>query len=222
MDVPAGVTSLTYDGNGNMINDSNWLYLYNEDNRLKTVTTQAGVLKEQYLYDHVGNRRVKLSVISDSLNKTTYYLGEDWLREEYTNGTIEDTLFVHANNELLARMDSAGARFFYHPDHLGSTVVVSRQDGSLEERISYKPFGEPRQVSDEVYQFTSQEYSTELGIYDYGDDEVSGFFDDCKGSIKRPVGEIDLEGGDDLCRQQTRKEGRSRIKGAKTQKTQTT
>ncbi|MBD3389214.1 MAG: hypothetical protein GF416_08975 [Candidatus Altiarchaeales archaeon] len=58
--------------------------------------------------------------------------------------------------------------YYYHPDHLGSTVVVSDSDGNLEERISYQPYGLPRQDSEELYQFTSQEWQSDLGFYDYG------------------------------------------------------
>ena len=45
--------------------------------------------------------------------------------------------------------------------------MISDSAGELEERISYRPYGQPRQSSEELYQFTSQEYSSELGIYDY-------------------------------------------------------
>jgi len=161
-------TTYLYDQNGNMVNDSRYVYEYNDDSRLVRVKDQIGGLKEEYTYDSGGSRKVKLTVLSGSLNKTTLYFGQDWLREEYTNGTTQDTLYVYANNEMLARKDAAGNKFYYHPDHLGSTVVVTKQDGSLEERIQYEPYGLPRQPSDELYQFTNQEWSGELGIYDYG------------------------------------------------------
>ncbi|MBD3389212.1 MAG: hypothetical protein GF416_08965 [Candidatus Altiarchaeales archaeon] len=65
-------------------------------------------------------------------------------------------------------LGGSGEIYYYHPDHLGSTVVVSDSDGNLEERISYQPFGLPRQSSEELYQFTSQEWEGDLGFYDYG------------------------------------------------------
>ncbi len=157
-----------YDANGNMLNDSQWLYTYNEDNRLVTVTDHVGGLKESYVYYHGGSRKVKVTVLNASLNKTTYYLTQSWIRDEYTNGTAENTHYIHANNELLARKDASGDVTYYHPDHLGSTTVTTNSSGELVERIMYLPYGSPRQTSEELFQFTSQEYSGELGIYDYG------------------------------------------------------
>ena len=47
---------------------------------------------------------------------------------------------------------------YYHPDHIGSTTVTTNSSGELVERIMYLPYGSPRQTSEELYQFTSQEY----------------------------------------------------------------
>ncbi len=107
-----------------MLNDTIWLYTYNEDNRIVTVTDQTESLKENYVYDHGGSRKVRLTVINESLNKTTYYLSQSWIRDEYTNGTSEDTHYIHANNELFARVDGSGDTTVYDPDHLGSTSVT--------------------------------------------------------------------------------------------------
>jgi len=160
-------TQYLYDLNGNMVNDSRYVYEYNEDSRLKRVLNQSGALKEEYVYDHGGSRKVKLTVLSASLNKTTLYMARDWLVEEYTNGTVENILYIYVNEEMLTRLQG-GSKYYYHPDHLGSTVVVTKQDGSLQERIQYEPYGLPRETSKELYQFTNQEWSGDLGIYDYG------------------------------------------------------
>jgi hypothetical protein len=52
---------------------------------------------------------------------------------------------------MLAQKDSYGKKTYYHPDHLGSTTVISKQDGTLDERISYLPYGKPRLTSVELY-----------------------------------------------------------------------
>jgi RHS repeat-associated protein len=160
-------TYYVYDANGNMVNDSQHVFEYNDDNRMSRVLDQSGNLVESYQYDQDGNRKVKLTVIKPELNKTTYYLSKAWIREEYSNGTAADTLYVYANNELLARKDASGNKHYYHPDHLGSTTVVTKQDGSLDDRIAYEPWGTPRQQSREMFQFTNQEWEPELGFYDY-------------------------------------------------------
>ena len=38
--------------------------------------------------------------------------------------------------------DSAPALYFYHPDHLGSTAMVTNEDGHITQNMVYIPFGE--------------------------------------------------------------------------------
>ena len=67
---------------------------------------------------------------------------------------------------------------WYHPDHLGSTSVVTDPDGEAYERIEYTPFGEmwlehqhdanTRGEGYIPYRFTSKEWDEETGLYYYG------------------------------------------------------
>jgi RHS repeat-associated protein len=96
-----------------------------------------------------------------------FYFIREWVRVVFSNGSGGDSLFVYGNSELLARKDGSGNKYYYHPDHLGSTTVITKQDGSLDERISYLPYGLPRQTSQELYQYTGQEWESDFGFYDY-------------------------------------------------------
>jgi RHS repeat-associated protein len=73
---------------------------------------------------------------------------------------------------------SAGVAY-YHPDHLGSTSVVSDQDTRIVELLSYTPFGEslippnPPLIKGGVggfspYQYTGQELDRDSDLYYYG------------------------------------------------------
>ena len=42
----------------------------------------------------------------------------------------------------LAATDTAPALYFYHPDHLGSTAMVTNLDGHITQNVVYIPFGE--------------------------------------------------------------------------------
>jgi RHS repeat-associated protein len=70
---------------------------------------------------------------------------------------------------------------FYHGDHLGSSTVVTDEQGEAVEAIQYTPFGESffpspnplpfgERATGEgtIYQFTSQELNPESDLYDYG------------------------------------------------------
>ena len=71
-----------------------------------------------------------------------------------------------------------GTTYWYHPDHLGSTSVVTDPDGEAYERIEYTPFGEmwlehqhdanTRGEGYIPYRFTSKEWDEETGLYYYG------------------------------------------------------
>ena len=48
-------------------------------------------------------------------------------------------------NTLGAREDDEGTakkKFFYHPDHLGSTDLVTDENGNVVEETTYKPYGD--------------------------------------------------------------------------------
>lgn len=74
---------------------------------------------------------------------------------------------------------------YFHPDHLGSTALVTDENGNVIERVAYKPFGEVhrREVRDpntgqlivgdmsssvSPYGFTGQRHDASTGLYFYG------------------------------------------------------
>ncbi|MBI3291683.1 MAG: RHS domain-containing protein [Elusimicrobia bacterium] len=60
--------------------------------------------------------------------------------------------------------------YYYHSDHLGSTNVVTDENGQVVQRIEYKPFGEPYlTVGQEVspHKFTGKRLDDSTGLYFY-------------------------------------------------------
>ena len=69
--------------------------------------------------------------------------------------------------------DSAPALYFYHPDHLGSTAMVTDLDGRITQNVVYIPYGEvfveERNGSwASPYLFNAKELDEETGLYYYG------------------------------------------------------
>jgi RHS repeat-associated protein len=68
---------------------------------------------------------------------------------------------------------------YFHPDHLGSSSVMTDQNGALVEETTYYPFGlvrnayQPRDVS-EPYQFTQKERDPESGLHYFGARYLTG------------------------------------------------
>ncbi|HWE16203.1 MAG TPA: RHS repeat-associated core domain-containing protein [Hyphomicrobiaceae bacterium] len=62
--------------------------------------------------------------------------------------------------------------WYYHPDHLGSTSMVTNEKGQLAEHTHYFPFGEiwvqERPSTPVPYLFSSKEFDSETGLYDFG------------------------------------------------------
>lgn len=65
--------------------------------------------------------------------------------------------------------------FFYHKDHLGSTLCITDRNGQIVERAEYIPYGEvfvDNIASDAEYEtpykFTGKEYDDETGLYYFG------------------------------------------------------
>ena len=63
--------------------------------------------------------------------------------------------------------------FFYHPDHLGSTSLVTNFDGEVTQHVAYIPYGEVfieerNGVWNTPYLFNAKELDEETGLYYYG------------------------------------------------------
>lgn len=59
---------------------------------------------------------------------------------------------------------------YYHPDALGSTNVVTDEQGRVVERTEYSPYGQTTQQSGSetvAHQFTGQRYDSETGLYHF-------------------------------------------------------
>ena len=63
--------------------------------------------------------------------------------------------------------------YFYHPDHLGSTSLVTNSYGEISQNISYIPYGEifVEETAggwQSPYYFNAKEFDEETGLYYYG------------------------------------------------------
>jgi hypothetical protein len=59
------------------------------------------------------------------------------LYEIAPNGTTTKSVF--AGSLRVAARDATGAKRFYHPDHLGSSSVITNGNGTLVELAEYTP-----------------------------------------------------------------------------------
>ena len=154
--------SLSYDKNGNLAEDNDFVYSYNSFNQLSLIKDKNGKTVAEFFYDESGQRIKKVSY--DGEIKITYYL-DDLVRETDKEGNnSKDTVYYYHDGQLIASEDSSG-KFFYHPNNLGSTDVITDSQGNLVEKTSYLPFGAVIEGGNESrYLFTGQEADKETEL----------------------------------------------------------
>ncbi|HXY78889.1 MAG TPA: RHS repeat-associated core domain-containing protein [Candidatus Acidoferrales bacterium] len=152
-----------------MINNNGTGYTYDAENRL--VSTEGAT----YSYDGDGNRVEKRGSTT-----TLYWYGAtgDVLTEtNASGGTVNDYVFF--NGKRVARQDSAGALHYYFSDHLGSTTLITDQNGDMSpnppnpqaESVYYPYGGEIAIIPDTTnnhYKFTGKERDSESGLDNFG------------------------------------------------------
>ena len=126
-------TNFTYDGDGNMLSDGEYVYVYDAQNMLSMVKS-GGSTVEQYWYDSTGNRVKKTQYLPTGGNKTTYYPSPAYETSVDETGVVRNTRYVFANGERLVEVADNGSKTYYLNDHLGSSSVTVDQNGQLIER----------------------------------------------------------------------------------------
>jgi RHS repeat-associated protein len=149
--------------------------------------------------------------------RNVYRYDAEGRRVRKSDGTASWTIFVYGAGGQLAAEDStqapaAGLQCLTQ-DHLGSTRVITRADGTVAERRDYEPFGadilvpggSPRQgiggypgVGDVTLKFTGKERDQETGLDYFG----ARYFSGAQGRFTSPdefnaVDELDGEAFDD-------------------------
>jgi RHS repeat-associated protein len=146
-------TTFAYDNNGNVtqktVDGTTTTYVYDYANRL----TALGVLgaTTTYAYDAFGQRVLQTGTT------TTYLYPFKWYSVASSTGTgakfATTTDYVFNGDSLVATVDQQTASGnatgtaktrYVHPDHLGSTNVVTDENDNVVQTLDYYPFGSTR------------------------------------------------------------------------------
>lgn len=163
----------SYDANGNTtlkVNDRDWSYSWDYENRLTTVVPDGGRWSDsvRYNYDALGRRVSRVLFSRDgSQNPLKFtYDGEDVLLDEIDTTTTKYLNGAGIDNKL--RQTTNGQSSYYLSDHLGSTTALSDSAGAISNQNSYDSFGnQTNQSFPSRYQFTGREYDSLSGLYYY-------------------------------------------------------
>lgn len=81
-----------------------------------------------------------------------------------------ERIYVYLNNKRVA-MEEDGQKYFYYPDHLGSTSTTTDASGREVKYLEYYPYGSTKVEtgSKEITKkFTGKELDSSTGLYNYG------------------------------------------------------
>jgi RHS repeat-associated protein len=182
--------TFTYDSNGNMTSGGATTYGWDYRNRLTSILASSSPATT-FGYDHNNDR-----VWKASNNATTTYVGKYFsitsrqlASTTYATSTsyiwAGDTMVAYVEQDLINGTATGTARTFYvHPDHLGSTNVVTDSVGTMVQVLDYYPFGDERIDQeygsvDEKRKFVGMERDDGTGL-DYA---VNRYYDNTRGQF---------------------------------------
>jgi len=136
---------LSYDANGNLMQDASYSYLYDENNRLTNVTSLSNSnVVAQYFYDALGRRVMKITNPNPpaALSTNVYYYDGDRLIEERDGANNVVATYSYGNyiDEVLT-MNRNGQTYYYLQNSLWSPCAVTDTNGTPVERYSYDIYG---------------------------------------------------------------------------------
>ncbi|MBI2547804.1 hypothetical protein HYW21_00470 [Candidatus Woesearchaeota archaeon] len=161
--------NLSYDENGNLVQGVDFYYEYNGFNQLRRLRegNGSGRILAEYSYGPADERVKKVEYDTFGNNKTTYYVNDNYLEVHDRDSIFREVYFKDRNGVILAKQDDVGL-YHFHPDHLGSTVLVTDEAGNVVSETSYLPFGLVIDGGDERNLFTGKELERETAMYYYG------------------------------------------------------
>ncbi|MBI3812686.1 MAG: RHS repeat-associated core domain-containing protein [Nitrospirae bacterium] len=154
----SGGTTLTYDANGNMMNDGTKTYTWDVRNRLASMTGAS------FVYDALGRRTSK--TIGSSTN--FLYDGRNPVQELSGTTPTANLLTGLGIDQFFNRTDSSGTKTLL-TDPLGSTVALTDTAGTVQTEYTYEPFGKTTTTgtaNSNSFQYTGRE-NDGTGLYNY-------------------------------------------------------
>jgi RHS repeat-associated protein len=156
-----GLSTYTWDNNGNLSAKASTNYAWDYDNRLIGISGPS--VSASYVYGENG-KRLKKNIGGI---ETTFLYGLGKIVKETTGGNA--TNFLQGSGiDRPAMMDKAGARVFYFADGLGSIRQLTDAAGVLQNSYEYGAWGELRSQDSVIpnpYGYTGREFSENELIY---------------------------------------------------------
>jgi RHS repeat-associated protein len=147
--------------------------------RIRKGSTSISPIIENYTYDPFG-QRIKIEK-NDSANTKIYTPFKEFMRIVNKSGTYDFT-YIYQNDILVSRINPDGSKYFYYPDNLGSTSLITDNAGNSVENNFYGPFGEIISGGKTDYKLYTGQFKDSVCQYYYG----ARYYNPCLGSFTQP------------------------------------
>ncbi len=186
----SNTVAFTYDANGNLLNDGQRYFSYDDENELISVTV-SNAWRSEFSYDGLMRRRKRIEYTWSGgawlkTNDTRYVIDNRLVAQERGGDNLPRVAYTRGHDlsgsregaggigGLLARSDMAAASVaYYHFDGNGNVTCLLNANGLILARYAYDAFGnilaKTGPLSDaNLYRFSSKESSANSGILYYG------------------------------------------------------
>lgn len=159
-----GGIGFAHDANGNLTSDGATTFGYDVENRLLSAT---GAKNATLVYDPMG----RLTDITSAGTSTKLLYDGDDLVAEYNNAGTLLRRYVHGPgaDEPLIQYEGADLtdKRLFHADHQGSVIAITNSGGTSLTTNRYDEYGVPQTTNAGRFQYTGQQWLTELAVYHY-------------------------------------------------------
>lgn len=167
----AGTATLHYDANGNLTDDGNNTYLFDENNRM--MSSAADGVVANYNYDPLGRRIIREV---DGVETRFYYDGIRVIEERDVADVVTATYVYGTGPDEILSMRLGGDDFVHHQSLNGTVVALTDNSGAVVERYGYDAYGAPRFFAGDYtgltasavgnpYLFSGRRYDEHSGLY---------------------------------------------------------
>jgi RHS repeat-associated protein len=157
--------SFNYDADGNTTVENSKQFIYNQNQRLIQAVEGSNVLGE-YVYNGNGQRVKKYT--ENGTKCTVYHYDKNGLlaAESSSSGTIKAE-YIYLNGQPLAKIEGNNI-YYYHNDHLGTSMLMTDESQNIVWQGEYLPFGETLSVTGSVtnnLRFPGQYFDSETELH---------------------------------------------------------
>lgn len=201
-------TALTYDADGNLARDTNYIYSYDEENRLTQVQRISdSAIVGRYIYDALGRRVIQIMDPAGTVSTNIYFYDHSRIIEQQDGaGSVQATYTYGVYVDDTLTMDRGGQTYYYHRNALWSPGALTDATGAVVERYAYDAYGQvvilnagfsplatnswgtQHSAVGNEFLFTGRQLDEETGLYHYR----ARFYDPEKGRFlqRDPRGDL--------------------------------